>query len=403
MGKGRTLHFSSFTEARVSDRSSVYHDSLTGTVETLEKFNFPGYRKIPITNRLQMERRLIDLTPLSITHPMEPSKSPRKTFEQRIQDKSVGPKDGMIYKFDQHYREAVAVKEKNPSASYLKRRASRPEALLEYIKAPQLFIPNSGDRKLQSSKLRQKGILEFQNPPESTRIAMCLPTAQPPIVSMPETPVAAVTSCFTPSEGAQASSEYISSPFATLGTHLVTSPSIPQAQSISNVQNYLPRPSAKFQGTSNEFRMASEVSDADDERDGSDLETETEDEDPGKDLSVEGDDTKNRDREDGGLCVNFREVTISKKRHISHDVDVDGDQSCEHCRTPKSSPEDGTTAQPEYYEAEERSFPGSQPLDATVEATENKSTSGAGSLGSCDELVNPKQLVAYQHSKRIKI
>ena len=96
-------------------------------------------------------------------------------------------------------------------------------------------------------------------------------------------------------------------------------------------------------------------------------------------------------------------MTISKKRHISHDVDADGDQSCENCRTSKSSPEDGATAQPEYYEAEERSFPGSQPLDATGEATENKSASGAGSLGSCDELVTAKQVVAYQHSKRIKI
>lgn len=408
MGKGRTLHFSSFTEAKVSDRSPPHHGSLTETAETLEKFNFPGYsecRKIPITNRLQLERRLIDLTPLSITHPMEPSKPPRKTFEQRIQDKSVEPKDGMTYKFDQHYREAVAVKEKNPSASYLKRRASRPDALLEYIKAPELFTPNSVDRKLQLSKLRQKGILGFQNSPEHAGIALFLPTAPPPNMCMPKTPVAAVTSCFTPSdsEGAQASSEYISSPFATIGTHLVASQSIPHAQPISNAQICPPRPSVKFTGTSKEFRMAREVSDADDERDASDLETETEDEDPGKDLSVEGDDAANRDREDGGLCVDFRGVTISKKRHISNDNGVDDDQSGERCRTARSSPKDGTAAQSEYHEAEGRSFPGSQPPDAIVAATENKSTSGAASLGSGDDLITTKQLVAYQPPKRIKI
>lgn len=401
MGKGRTLHFNSSTEAKVGDRRQPIHVSLTGLAETLEKFNFPGYRKsrkFPITSRLQVERKFIDLTPLSISHPIQPSKTPKKTFEQRIKDKSFDAKEEKTYKFNQHYREAVAVKEKNPSASHLKRRASRSNALLGPIIAPELFTRYSGQRKLLPRELREEEISPYLTPSESAEIA---PSTRPN-VSKPETPVTAPTSYYILSTGAQAIPVDFSSPFASIGTGLPLNPSTTEPESFLNAKTILPKPSMHLKSISKEFRMSSEVSDADDERDASGLETETEDEDPAKDLSAQEDDAANRDRDDGGLHADFKEMTISKKRHFSNDNGEDGYQSGDRGGTVRNSPENGTAAQPENQEAKERSFPSGQPLNATCEATANDTIFRVGSLSPCNESNFRKHLEAHQFPKRIK-
>ena len=369
----------------MGDLDLPQHVLLTEFVETLEKFNFRGFvrsRQSVLTNRLQIERKLIDLTPLSIAHPMQPVKPPAKTFEQRIKDKSFGKKEETVHKFDQHYREAVAVKEKNPSASsasYLKRRASRSDASLKHTKDPESFSRKCGRRELCSSKPEQ--LSDF---------------------SRAEAPVPAITNKTGSSNEVPAIDECIPSPFASLGTNSALGPFGTTSESALNSKASLPISAiypAKFE---KDFRKVGDASDADDERDASGLETESEDEDPGKDLSSESNDVANQDRDDGGLHVEFKEVTINKKRHINDDDDDDGYHSGDCCGATTNNPENSTTIQSKDQKGKERSTSGGQTSAITHEGTD-QSTSRTGSIGSCNESNIRKDLVAHQAAKRLKI
>lgn len=104
-------------------KSSPY--SLTQSPEVLERFNFPGFPRSsrPITTtRHRLNKDLSNLTPLSISHPIEPSKRKAITSEQQVQEKPFGPDLDPKLKLHDKYREAVAFNEEKS--------ASRRQALL---------------------------------------------------------------------------------------------------------------------------------------------------------------------------------------------------------------------------------------------------------------------------------
>jgi hypothetical protein len=357
-------------------------------------------RKIPITNQLQLERKLINMTPLSIAYSLRPSKPPTKTFEQHIKEKSFQPKQETKYQFKQHYREAVAVKEKNQSACHLKRRASRSDAaLLQHMKGHELHTRNSAKQKPETSELRQKEMTKPFDPPRRAEMEICAPKS-PPHTTKPETPMTGEMFNSAPLSKAPAIPEHSPSPFANIGPDFTVNPRTIKSGSLFKAQSTLPGPSAYLKSISKEFR---EASDADDERDESGQETESEDEDLRKDISVQEDNVANRDRDDGGLHVDFKEVVISKKRHISNDDGVDGYQSGEHGGSTSSSPKPGTNAEPENAEAEDCSLTASQASHATGEAKVDESRSMAGSLTPGNDSYIGKKLEMHQPLKRVKM
>lgn len=404
MGKGPTLLFNSSTEAKVCDRSQRHHTCLMRLAEILEKFNFPGYckfRKLPITDRLQLERKFIDLTPLSISHPVQSWRSLGKTFEQRIKEKSFDHKEGKLYIFNQHYREAVAVKEKNLSASHVKKRSPRSNALLRPIVASKLLAGISAERKSMPSELHGKEIVPCQNTSERRQIIPSVPMPQPNM-SKPETPTTTATSYYAPLAGAQVISERILSPFATIRTDLDLVSSKTEAEFVMKLKAISPRSSMHLNDFK-DFRMFSEGSDADDERDASDLEAEVEVEDLGKGLSAqEDDDATNKNQDDGGLHTDFKEMMISKKRHIGNDNGDEGYQSDERGGTAQNHPGNGTAAQLEKQEVKVRSSPSGSLQNATCEATTDDTMYTVGSSSSCNQLNIRKQLSAQRLPKRIK-
>lgn len=399
------LLFNSSTEAKVSDRGQRYQLSLTDLAETLEKFNFPGYhksRKLPITNRLQLERRCIDLTPLSISHPLQPWKSSRKTYEQCIKDKPLSHTEKEVYQFNQHYREAVAVKEKNPSLSHIKKRASRSNALLRPAIAPELFTDMSGERKPLPPELHRKEMIPCQNAAERTEIVPPVPTPRPKI-SKSEITVVAVASYSAPSAGAQAIPDFSLSPFATIRTDLDLVSSTTEPEVILRPKTVSLRSSMLLKSVFKDFRNFSEGSDADDERDATDLETEAEREDLGKSLSAQDDDdTTSQNQDDGGLHIDFKEMTISKKRHLVNDNGDEGYQSDDYGGTAKNNSEDGTAAQFENQDVKVRSLPSGFLLHSACEVTTDRSMYTDGNFSHYKELNIRKQLSAQRLAKRIK-
>ena len=399
------LLFNSSTEAKVSDRGQRYHLSLTDLAETLEKFNFPGYhtsRKLPITNRLQLERRCIDLTPLSISHPVQPWKSSSKTFEQCIKDKPFSHKGRKLYRFNQHYREAVAVKEKNPSLSHIKKRASRSNALLRPAIAPELFTDISGERKPLPPQLHEKQMIPCQNASERTDIVPPIPIPRQNI-SKSEIPVAAAANYYAPSAGAQAIPEHSSSPFASIRTDLDLVSSTTEPEFVMRRKIVSTRSSMLLKSVFKDFRTFSEGSDADDERDATDLETEAELEDLGKSLSTpEDDDAIIQNQDDGGLHTDFKEMTISKKRHLGNDNGDEGYQSDDYGGTAKNNPEDGTAAQLENQEVKVRTLRSGSLLHSACEVTIDRPMYTIGNSSPYNESDSRKQLSAQRLSKRIK-
>lgn len=398
------LPFNSFTEAKVRNRAELLHACCSNRIaETLKKFNFPDFPKplhTPARNRLLLERKLIDMTPLSIAHPLQPVKSPTKNFEQQIMDSSFSPKEETKYKFNHHYREAVAVKEKIPPATHLKRRGSRSDAtLLEQIKAPELNTRNSGKQKFQPSKMRERDIMELQKASEHGEGAILAPTAAPTLSTL-ETPTTATSNYHTPSTGARAGLEYSPSPFAAVGA---ASPSMVERESIFGSKIVPTESSVHLKNISNEFRISDDASDADDERDESGLETETEDEDLEKAIPPEEYDAANRDGDDGGLHMDFKEVAISKKRHISSDDGDDGYHSGERGGTVRNTPEDGIVAQTENQIAKEHSPPAGQTSAVPGEATTDELISMDMRFGSRSEPNVGKHLVLHQPPKRVKL
>lgn len=405
MGKGPTLHFNSSIEAKVCDRDQLHHMALTSLVEILDKFNFPGYRKsrkLSITDRLQVERKFIDLTPLSISHPVQPSKFSGKTFEQRIKDNSFDHEEEKTYNFNQPYREAVAVKEKPPTESHVKKRASRSNALLRPTIAPELFNHLSGERRPLLSDLYGKEIMPNENTSERAEIAPSITTPRPNVPKT-KTTVTAATSYKILLTGAQAIPGHFSSPFETQRTDLHLISSTTEPESIMKSKAILPKPSLYLKRIFKESRIFSEGSDADDERDESGLETETEDEDLEKDLSAqEGDDATNRDQDDGGLHADFKEMTIGKKRHLSNDNGDEGYQSDDYGGTARNNPENGAAAQLAHQEVKAHSFPSGHLLNATCKATTDDTIYRVGSSSPCNESKIRKQQSAQRLPKRIK-
>lgn len=331
---------------------------------------------------------------------MRSSKPPTKTFEQNVKEKSFGHKQETKYKFKQHYREAIAVKEKKPSACHLKRRASRSDAaLLEDMPGHELYTRNSAKQKLQTSKLRQKDTTQRLDPSVSVEMEISAPKS-PPRASTSENPMTGEKSNSAPSTKGPATRDHSPSPFATIGPNLTVNSELIKPGRLLKNQIFLAGPSAYLKSISKEFR---EASDADDERDESGLETESEDEYLGKDLSVQEDSGANRDRDDGGLHVDFKEVVISKKRHISNDDDADDYQSGERGESARNSPKSDSAAEPENREAKRCSPTVSSPSNATGQAKADESTSMAGSLGPGNDSVNEKKLEMYQPVKRVKI
>ena len=373
--------------------------------ETLQKFNFPGYqrsRNLSATNRIQVERKFIDLTPLSISCPVQPLKPSDKTFEQRIKDKSFGQKEGKIYNFHQQYREAVAVKEKNPSASHLKKRTSRSNALIRPIIAPELFTRLSGDQKFLPSALHEQEIMPYRSSSERADIAQAVPMPRPNVSEF-ETPMTAAFSEYIPLTEAQTIPEHFSSPFATIRTDLQLISSSTEPKFLMKPKAILPRPSIPLKSIFEEFRMFSEASDADDERDASGLETETEGEVIGKGVTTqEDDDATNRDQDDGGLHADFKEMTISKKRHISDDDGDEGYQSGDYAGTARNNPENGTAAQSEHQEVKVHSLSTSHIQNVTFEAAADDSMHEIESLSTRNKSDTWKQISAHRLPKRIK-
>lgn len=353
-------------------------------------------------NRLRLERKLIDLTPLSISQPVQAWKSSGKTFEQCIKDKSFDQKEGKPYQFHEHYREAVAVKEKTHSASHVKKRISRSNALLGPMIAPELFTGIPGEREPLPPEPRGKEMIPCPNASERIEIVSSVSMPRPNI-SKPEIPMTAAASHFAPSVGAQAIPEHVSSPFATISTDTSLVPSAIKAELVMKPKANLLRSSMHLKSIFKDFRTFSEGSDADDERDTTDLETEVEREDIGKSpLAQEDEDTTNQDQDDGGLHTDFKEMTIGKKRHIGDDGGDEGYQSDEHGGTAKSNPENGTAAQLENQEVKVRSLSSGFSLNEACEPTIDDTRSTVENSSPCNKSNIRKQLSAQRLSKRIK-
>lgn len=305
--------------------------------ETLEKFNFPGYHKSSKPsnmNWLRLERNFIDLTPLSISHPVQAWKSSGKS-----KDKSFDHKEGKLYQFNQHYREAVAVKEKNHPVSQVKQRSSRSNAFLRPTIGPELLASISAERKPLPPGSHGKETIPCQNASERTEVVPSVSVPQPSMFTS-EIHTTAAASHFAPSVGVQANSEHISSPFATIRTNSSLVPSTIKAEVVMKPEAISLRSSMHLKSVFNGLRTFSEGSDADDERDATELETEAEREDLGKSLSAQEDeDATNRNQNDAGLHNDFKEMTIGKKRHISDEDGDEGYQSDDYGGTAKSNPE----------------------------------------------------------------
>lgn len=367
--------------------------------ETLEKFNFPGYlksRKIPITDWLQAERNFNALTPLSVFHQVQPGNFIGKTFEQRIKDQSFNHEEGKRYNFNQPYREAVAVKEKIPSGSHARKRTSRSNALLRPIRTPVSFTHLSGERKLFLSELHGKEIMPYQNTSERAEIAPSIPTPRPN-VSEPDVPLTAANSYCMPLTGGFSIPEYLSSPVATVRSNLQPISSETKPEFTMKAKVDLSRPSTHLSTIFEECRVFSEVSDADDERDASGLDTETEDEDLGTGLPAREDgDAINRDQDDGGLHVQFKNMTISKKRPINIDNGDEGYQSGDCGGKARKTLENGTEA------LKVRSFSGGHLVNMTCGSTSDDNMHEFGSSSPCNLSNIRKQPVAHPLPKRRK-
>lgn len=291
--EGPYATFQFFYRNQGKNSSSSPPAILMGSAEALEKFNFPGYPKSPknhVPNRVQMERKMVDMTPLSIAHPVQSWKPPTKTFEQSIKDESFDPKKENPRFFDQPCQKVVAVKERIPN---LKREGLRVDALHELAKVPELISRKSSKSKLLTHKsIHQPGF------------------------STAEAALALSSNKSASSIGVRANTKNLPSSFVAIDTNSGIHPCMTTSKSVFNTESTLPRPSAE-----NNFKESdklSDSSDADDERDASGSETV---EDSQKDLSSERDSVASRDRDDGGLHVKFEEVTIGKKRCIDNDDD----------------------------------------------------------------------------------
>ena len=348
-------------------------------------------------NRLGLERNFIDLTPLSISHPVQACKSSGKS-----KDKSFDRKEGKLYQFNQHYREAVAIKEKNHPASQVKKRSSRSNALLRPIIAPELLASISDERKPPPPTSLEKEMIPCQNASERTEVVPSVSVPRPSMFTS-EIHMTTTANDFAPSVGVQSILEHISSPIATIRTNPSYVPSTIGAEFVMKPKASLLRSSMHLKSISNDFRTFSEGSDADDERDATELETEVEREDLGKSLSAQEDeDFTNQKQNDAGLHNVIKEMTIGKKRHISADDGDEGYQINDHGGTAKNNRENGTAAQLENQLVKVRSLPGKLFLSAACEEAIDDITSTVGHSSPCSKSNTRKQLSAQRLSKRIK-
>lgn len=368
--------------------------------EILEKFNFRGYpqsSKLPTINRLRLERNIFDLTPLSLSRTVQAWKSSGKN-----EDQSFDHKEGKLYHFNQHYREAVAVKEKNHSASQVKKRCSRSNALLRPIIAPELLAGISGKGEPLPPESRGKKMIPCENTSRRTEIVPSVSVPQPSIFTS-EIRMTTAASHYAPSVGVQTVQEHSSSPFATISRNPSLVPSKLTAGFVMKPNAILLRSPMHLKGVFKDLRTFSEGSDADDERDATDLETEAEREDLGKSLLArEDENTPTQNQDDGGLHTDFKEMTIGKKRHIGDDDGDEGYQSDEHGGTAKNNPENGTAAQLDNQEVKMRSLPSGRFPNTACEATIDDTASTVENSSLCSKSNARKQLSAQRLSKRIK-